>query len=207
MRDTHIPRPSRHKTGQAVVRLCGKEHYLGRYGSAEANAAYERLIAEWLANGRTLPGSAPSGPTVNEVILSYLRHAEGFAPAELYARLPLPGGQGGMRLYRRPDEGRWFLDSGDNSGPPAAPEEITPTCAFHWPSHHGINLPPEMQIHGLASQAVLDLPRDPARNCGPCVSATCASCPRPSAPTACREWSWACPACSPQWRWPSGRTP
>src|SRR5262245_31716328 len=78
MREGYIPRPSRHKaTGQAVVCLCGKDFYLGRYGSAEANAAYERLIGDWLRNGRTLPGAAPSGPTVNEVILAFVRHAEG----------------------------------------------------------------------------------------------------------------------------------
>src|SRR5262245_23819166 len=79
MPSDRIPQPSHHKTGQAVVRLCGKDHYLGRYGSPEAKAKYEALIARWLANGRTLPDDrAGAEPTVNEVILSYVRFAEGY---------------------------------------------------------------------------------------------------------------------------------
>jgi integrase len=74
---TYIPQPSRHKaTGQAVVRLNGKDHYLGRHGSPQARAAYEQLIARWLANGRTLPDEA-AGRSVNEVLLAFVRHAEG----------------------------------------------------------------------------------------------------------------------------------
>jgi integrase len=119
MKNDYIPRPSRHATGQAVVRLCGKDHYLGRYGSAEANAAYERLIAEWLANGRTLPGTSPTEPTVNEVVLAFVRYAEGYYAAStkcgevpsikeackvlrsLYGRTPSSGfGPKAMKLVR-----------------------------------------------------------------------------------------------------------
>jgi hypothetical protein len=48
---------------------------IGRFGSAEAKAKYEALIAEWLANGRQLPESRR---TINEIILAYLKHAEGY---------------------------------------------------------------------------------------------------------------------------------
>ena len=44
-------------TGQAVVTIDARDHYLGRYDSAESRAEYDRLIAEWLANGRQLPAS------------------------------------------------------------------------------------------------------------------------------------------------------
>lgn len=38
-----IPKLCKHKaTGQAVVRLDGKDHYLGQFGTASATAAYER---------------------------------------------------------------------------------------------------------------------------------------------------------------------
>lgn len=71
-----IPNLCKHKaTGQAVVRLDGKDHYLGKYGSPAAKAAYERLIAEWLAHGRRLPNSRP-GPTINELILGYWRRCQ-----------------------------------------------------------------------------------------------------------------------------------
>jgi hypothetical protein len=39
-------------TGQAVVTLGGKDFYLGRHGTTESRREYDRLTAEWLANGR-----------------------------------------------------------------------------------------------------------------------------------------------------------
>jgi integrase len=71
MPNDRIPRVSCHKaTGQAVVRLNGKDYYLGRFRNAASNAAYERLIAEWLANGRRLP-EPERVIRVNDLILAY----------------------------------------------------------------------------------------------------------------------------------------
>jgi integrase len=72
-----IPKPSKHKTGQAVVRLNGKDHYLGRYGSAQARANYEGLISRWLAHGRCLLEHQDGG-SVNDLMLAYIKHAEGY---------------------------------------------------------------------------------------------------------------------------------
>lgn len=38
-----------------VVRLNGRDFYLGEYGSPESYERYHRLVAEWLANDRQLP--------------------------------------------------------------------------------------------------------------------------------------------------------
>jgi integrase len=68
-------------SGQAVVTLDGRDIYLGRYNSPESRAEYDRLIAEWLSNGRRLPGpTSGSGTdlTVNEMLLAYLRHADSY---------------------------------------------------------------------------------------------------------------------------------
>jgi integrase len=67
-------------SGQAVVTLDGKDRYLGRYGTPESEAEYDRLISEWLAHGRRLPapGTAGSDLSVNEMLLAYLHHAEGY---------------------------------------------------------------------------------------------------------------------------------
>src|SRR5687767_1279450 len=76
MRDqNYIPQPTRHRTGQAVVRLNGRDIYLGRYGTPAAIAKYEKLIANWLANGHQLPDAQR---TVNEIILAYLEHARAY---------------------------------------------------------------------------------------------------------------------------------
>ena len=51
-----VPAYRRHKpSGQAVVTLCGKDHYLGRWNTKASRSEYDRLIGEWLAAGRMIP--------------------------------------------------------------------------------------------------------------------------------------------------------
>jgi len=64
----YIPRCVKHVSGQAVVRLNGRDHYLGKWRSKEARQAYDRLINEWLAGGRQL---ADKDASVNELIRAY----------------------------------------------------------------------------------------------------------------------------------------
>jgi hypothetical protein len=79
-RPNRTPAYCLHKaTGQAVVRIDGKDYYLGKHGSPESRAEYDRLIAEWLGNGRRLaPLTTGDGQTVAELVLSYWRWAEGY---------------------------------------------------------------------------------------------------------------------------------
>lgn len=81
------PKYCHHKaSGQAVVRIDGRDFYLGTYDSPESRAEYNRLLAEWFAGGQSLPPRQPtSGLSVNELLLAYLRHAD--------------------QHYRRPDDG------------------------------------------------------------------------------------------------------
>ncbi len=67
-------------SGQAVVRIDGHDHYLGKYDTPESKVEYDRLIAEWLSGGRRLPPPAVtiSGLTVNELILAYWRFVESY---------------------------------------------------------------------------------------------------------------------------------
>jgi len=76
---TNIPKLRRHPKGSVVV-LDGKYHYCGPYGSAEAQQKYDRLIREWLANGRHLPPPAPVAPTltVEELLLRYWRFVQSY---------------------------------------------------------------------------------------------------------------------------------
>src|SRR4051794_38308512 len=77
-RASRTPSYCRHKaSGQAVVRIDGKDCYLGPYGTPESRAEYDRLIAEWLGNGRSLPAASPAeGLSVAELILTFWRWAE-----------------------------------------------------------------------------------------------------------------------------------
>ena len=70
-------------SGQAVVRIDGKDYYLGKYDTPDSRAEYDRLIAEWLGNGRSLTTSSMApGLSVNEIILAFWRHAEQHYRAE-----------------------------------------------------------------------------------------------------------------------------
>jgi hypothetical protein len=63
-----------------LVVINGTQYYLGKFGSPESVAEYNRLIQEWLTHGASLPAPMPSGNldrTVNELIHSFLSgHAE-----------------------------------------------------------------------------------------------------------------------------------
>ncbi|MCC6416785.1 MAG: site-specific integrase [Gemmataceae bacterium] len=82
-RGNKLPSYRLHKpSGQAVVRLDGKDHYLGAYGTPESRRRYEQILAEWLA-ART--GAAPPPPpdgsgypalTVSDVLARYWQFAE-----------------------------------------------------------------------------------------------------------------------------------
>lgn len=81
-RKDRLPSYCHHKgSGQAYVRLSGVIHYLGKHGTAESKAAYDRLIAEWLAGGRHVPPTAKDRPTISQLILAWERHAEAYYPA------------------------------------------------------------------------------------------------------------------------------
>jgi hypothetical protein len=64
-------------SGQAVVTLNGHDHYLGRFGDSEISQKYHALIAEFLANSRTLP-SEPTEMTIAELCLLYWKHASSY---------------------------------------------------------------------------------------------------------------------------------
>jgi hypothetical protein len=70
-----IPAYSLHRSsGQAIVRICGHDHYLGPHNSSESREKYDRLIAEWLANCRRslfIVAAPQEGLLVNEVLLKW----------------------------------------------------------------------------------------------------------------------------------------
>jgi integrase len=72
------PKYSLHRaTGQAVVTIAGQDHYLGVYKSERSRSEYDRLIAEWIANGRQA-SRVDNGATVGEIILAFWQHAQNY---------------------------------------------------------------------------------------------------------------------------------
>lgn len=71
-----VPAYSKHKSsGQAVVRLNYQDIYLGPYGSKESRLEYDRVIAQWVANGRRLAKNH-GDLTILELYDSYRIHCE-----------------------------------------------------------------------------------------------------------------------------------
>jgi hypothetical protein len=47
-----LPKYRKHKaSGQAVVTICGRDHYLGPHGTKASKVEYDRLIVEFLSSG------------------------------------------------------------------------------------------------------------------------------------------------------------
>src|SRR5687767_10930544 len=65
------------RTGRAYVTLSGQQRMLpGPHGSEESREAYDRVMAEWLANGRTLTGASDTAPTVAMIALAFWNFAQ-----------------------------------------------------------------------------------------------------------------------------------
>jgi integrase len=81
-------------SGQAVVWLDGRTHYLGTYGSPESHAAYRRLIAEravalpFASASQQIPVDVRSDLRLNELLLAYMEFAR-----EYYVKNGKPTGE------------------------------------------------------------------------------------------------------------------
>ncbi len=74
---TRIPKYSRHRSGgrdRACVRINGRRHYLGTWGTTESRRRYHELIAGHLA-GNQPPVAAPVAVTVAAVCELFMLHA------------------------------------------------------------------------------------------------------------------------------------
>ena len=73
-----LPKYAKHKaSGNAVVRLSGKDIYLGPHGTKASRIEYDRIIGEWLANGRNL---VESEATINvaKLVAIYWTYCKGY---------------------------------------------------------------------------------------------------------------------------------
>jgi integrase len=71
-----LPKYCHHKaSGRAFVRIGGKMYYLGKYGSAASRREYDRIIAEFVTNGRQ-PFYHPDEILIEQLIARFLVHTE-----------------------------------------------------------------------------------------------------------------------------------
>jgi integrase len=73
------PKYRLHKASQkALVTIQGRDFYLGPWKSKASYLEYDRLIGEWLANGRQLPRDLDAGLDITELLAAYWQFAEGY---------------------------------------------------------------------------------------------------------------------------------
>lgn len=90
IRPPRIPKYRLHKpSGRAVVRLKGRDIYLGVHGTPDSRVEYQRVIAEWVAAGGLIPPpqanehgaeqrATAAAVSIDELNLSYLAFAESY---------------------------------------------------------------------------------------------------------------------------------
>jgi integrase len=83
--DRHIPKYRHYKPKDlAVVRIDGRDHYLGKYGTPESRERYHRLLAEHAVKGsadlgvETTRDSGSQPLSVNKLVLAYFRHVKAY---------------------------------------------------------------------------------------------------------------------------------
>lgn len=88
-------------TGQAVVTLSGRDHYLGKHGTAASRREYDRLIGEWLTNGRQSLVSSPHELSVVELFARYLQFAKSYYVKDGKPTKELAGMKDAIRQIRK----------------------------------------------------------------------------------------------------------
>jgi hypothetical protein len=102
-----IPKYRLHKgSGQALVQIGGRRHYLGKYRTPQSEEKYGRIIAELTANPHHAPAiverSAPGDPlTVVQVCAAYPDFAVGYYQREGKATGSMPRVKACRRVLRR----------------------------------------------------------------------------------------------------------
>lgn len=89
-------------SGQAVVTIAGKDYYLGPWKSKASRVEYDRLVGEWLVQGRpaTRPNALPAEFTVTQMIAAYWRHAQDYYVKNGQPTDELPGIKIALRFLR-----------------------------------------------------------------------------------------------------------
>lgn len=66
-------------SGKAVVRIAGRDIYLGEHGTRESKAEYCKVIAEYLSCGHVrASGDSDSQLTIAELLVAYWEHAQAY---------------------------------------------------------------------------------------------------------------------------------
>ena len=96
------PKYRKHRaSGQAVVTLDGRDFYLGPHGTRASRREYDRLIGEWMQNGRCLPTQETTDLTITQLAASYWKFAKGHYQKNGRCTRVTPGIKIALRFLRQ----------------------------------------------------------------------------------------------------------
>lgn len=97
----HLPKYRKHRaSGQAIVTLIGRDHYLGPHGTKASKEFYDRLIAEWLQHHRQPAVDSADAITVVELCARYLRFAHTYYQKDGRCTKVTPGVKACIKFLR-----------------------------------------------------------------------------------------------------------
>ena len=71
-----LPKYRKHSSGQARVSINGRDYLLGPHGTKASKQEYDRLVAEYLASGRSASfGIEPQSLRLSMLMVAYLKHS------------------------------------------------------------------------------------------------------------------------------------
>ncbi len=101
-RTKSLPKYRLHRaSGRALVHVDGQDIYLGKHGTKASRAEYDRVVAEYLSNGRSLPSSATTPIKVMQLLARYHRHARRYYVKNGKPTSELEAMKGVMRPMKR----------------------------------------------------------------------------------------------------------
>ncbi|MCA9232201.1 MAG: hypothetical protein KDA57_16255 [Planctomycetales bacterium] len=96
-----IPAYRKHRaSGQAIVTVSGRTCYLGPHGTQASHLEYDRVIAEWLARGRTPEQEEDASPALVELCARYLEFARGYYQKDGRCTKVVPGIKSTIRYLK-----------------------------------------------------------------------------------------------------------
>lgn len=77
-RPRSVPKYRKHRaSGQAIVEINSRSYYLGPHNTQASHREFDRVVAEYLATGRSpIFGTKPTEKTIADIFLAFIHHAK-----------------------------------------------------------------------------------------------------------------------------------
>jgi integrase len=92
-------------SGHAFTKIEGRQYWLGKHGTPESKAKFDRIVGEWFTNGHQAPTAATGGPTISTILAAFIDHAV------VYYAKPVGTGADGKPILKTTKEYANYIDA------------------------------------------------------------------------------------------------